>query len=106
MRREITPMAADRYFNMIVQFIPVRTIAPELHSSWIYNSIQSAIDIGIFRLNVHDSHDQREGSVFIPAMSGDDTVFSKVQIVHRLIDNLFDPFPVAAPLYELVNVLP
>jgi hypothetical protein len=46
------------------------------------------------------------GSVFIPAMSGDDTVFSKVQIVHRLIDNLFDPFPVAAPLYKLVNVLP
>lgn len=39
-------------------------------------------------------------------MSGDDTVFSKVQIVHRLIDNLFDPFPVAAPLYKLVNVLP
>jgi hypothetical protein len=46
------------------------------------------------------------GSVFIPAMSGDDTVFSKVQIVHRLVDYLFDPFPVAAPLYELVNVLP
>jgi hypothetical protein len=39
-------------------------------------------------------------------MSRDDTIFSKVQIVHRLIDNLFDPFPVAAPLYELVNVLP
>jgi hypothetical protein len=39
-------------------------------------------------------------------MSGDDTIFSKVQIVHRLIDNLFDHFPVAAPLYELVNVLP
>jgi hypothetical protein len=38
-------------------------------------------------------------------MSGDDTILSKVQIVHRLIDNLFDPFPVAAPLYELVNVL-
>ena len=41
-----------------------------------------------------------------PAVSGDDTIFPKVQIVHRLIDNLFDPFPVAAPLYELVNVLP
>lgn len=39
-------------------------------------------------------------------MSSNDTVLSKVQIVHRLIDNLFDPFPVAAPLYKLVNVLP
>jgi hypothetical protein len=44
--------------------------------------------------------------VVIPAMSGNDTILSKVQIVHRLIDNLFDPFPVAAPLYKLVNVLP
>ena len=44
--------------------------------------------------------------MFIPAMSADDTVFSKVQIVHRLIDNLFDLFPVAAPLYELVYILP
>jgi len=41
---------------------------------------------------------------FLPS-SGDDTVLSKVQIVHRLIDNLFDPFPVATSLYKLVNVL-
>ena len=38
--------------------------------------------------------------------SCDDTVLSKVQIVHRLINHLFYFLPVAAPLYELVNVLP
>ncbi len=38
-------------------------------------------------------------------MSGNDTIFSKVQIVHRLIDNLFYLLPVAAPLYKLVDVL-
>jgi hypothetical protein len=37
--------------------------------------------------------------------SGDNTVFSEVQVVHRLIDHFLDFFPVAAPLYELVNVL-
>lgn len=37
--------------------------------------------------------------------SGNDTVFSKVQIVHCLINNLLDLLPVAAPLYELVDVL-
>jgi hypothetical protein len=49
---------------------------------------------------------RERGGVFIPANSGNDTIFSKVQIVHRLIDNLFNSFPIAAPLYELVNVLP
>jgi hypothetical protein len=43
--------------------------------------------------------------IIIPGKSGDDTIFSKVQIVHRLINNFLDLFPVAAPLYELVNVL-
>jgi hypothetical protein len=38
--------------------------------------------------------------------SCDDAVLSKVQIVHRLINYLFYFLPVAAPLYELVNVLP
>jgi hypothetical protein len=38
--------------------------------------------------------------------SGDNTVFSKVQVVHRLINDFLDFFPVAAPLYELVNILP
>ena len=37
--------------------------------------------------------------------SGDNTVFSKVQVVHRLINDFLDLLPVAAPLYELVNVL-
>lgn len=37
--------------------------------------------------------------------SGDNTVFPKVQVVHRLINDFLDFFPVAAPLYELVNVL-
>lgn len=48
---------------------------------------------------------REDGVIHSLAMSGDDTILSKVQIVHRLIDDLFDPFPVAAPLYELVNVL-
>jgi hypothetical protein len=48
----------------------------------------------------------RAGLIFFLVGSGDDTVFSKVQIVHCLIDNFLDFFPVTAPLYEFVNVLP
>jgi hypothetical protein len=46
------------------------------------------------------------GQCIIPGMSGDDTVFSKVQIVHGFINNFFNLLPVAPPLYEFVNVLP
>lgn len=45
-------------------------------------------------------------TVVIWVSSGDDTVFSKIQIVHRLINNFLNLFPVATPLYELVYVLP
>lgn len=97
---------------MIVQYIfPCELLPPELPlltapgSTVQFNSV-GPIDIGAFRLNGYSSHDQKEGAVyFIAAMSSNDAILSKVQIVHRLIDNFFDPFPVAAPLYKLVNVL-
>jgi hypothetical protein len=47
----------------------------------------------------------RSGIIQVDGGSGNDTVFSKVQIVHCLINNLFDLLPVAAPLYKLVDVL-
>jgi hypothetical protein len=53
------------------------------------------------------SDDQGEGDHHSFGLrSGDDTVLSKVQIVHRLINNLLYFLPIAPPLYELVNVLP
>jgi hypothetical protein len=47
----------------------------------------------------------RRGIIQVHGGSGNDTVFSKIQIVHCLINNLLDLLPVAAPLYELVDVL-
>lgn len=47
----------------------------------------------------------RRGMIQADGGSGNNTVFSKVQIVHCLINNLLDLLPVAAPLYELVDVL-
>jgi hypothetical protein len=44
-------------------------------------------------------------TVVILGSSGDDTVFSKIQIVHRLINNFLNLFPVAPSLYKLVYVL-
>jgi hypothetical protein len=37
---------------------------------------------------------------------GDDTVFSKIKIIHCLVNNFLNLFPVATPLYELIYVLP
>jgi hypothetical protein len=45
-------------------------------------------------------------TVVILGGSDDDTIFFKIQIVHCLINNFLNLFPVAAPLYELIYVLP
>ena len=52
-----------------------------------------------------DDHQGERDFIIRELGSGDNTVFSEVQVVHRLINHFLDFFPVAASLYEFVNVL-